>query len=70
MEREVAGYPAEILVYAADTDHALVQVPIGNVMVLGYDVDDLGMATADVEQAAANAETLVTHLRGLFHVSR
>lgn len=70
MAREVAGYPAEALVYAADTDHALVQVPIGNVMVLGYDVDEAGMATADVEQAAANAETLVTHLRGLFQVSR
>lgn len=70
MEREVAGYLAEVLVYAADTDHALAQVPIGNVMILGFDIDDRGMATADVEQAAANAETLVTHLRTLFLVSR
>lgn len=70
MEREVAGYRAEVLVYAADTDHALAQVPIGNVMILGFDIDDKDMATADVEQAAANAETLVTHLRTLFLVSR
>lgn len=70
MERDVAGYPAEVLVYESDMDHALAQVPIGNVMVLGYDVDEAGMATADVELAAANAETLVAHLRSLFHVSR
>jgi hypothetical protein len=39
-------------------------------MILGYDVDAAGVATADVEQAAANAETLVAHLRGLFNISR
>ena len=70
MAREVAGYAAEVLVYAADTDRALVQVPIGNVMVLGYDINDKSMVTADVEQAVANAETLVAHLRSLFTVGR
>jgi hypothetical protein len=70
LEREVAGYPAEVLVYADGEDRALAQVPIGNVMMLGYDVDEAGLATADVEQAAANAETLVTHLRDLFRVTR
>lgn len=70
LTREIAGYAAEILVYADGEDRALAQVPIGNVMVLGYDVDEAGMATADVELAAANAETLVAHLRTLFRVTR
>lgn len=68
--RDVAGYPAEVLIYADETDRALVQVPIGNVMILGYDVDEAGMATADMEQAASNAGILVAHLRTLFRVSR
>lgn len=69
LTRDVAGYPAEVLVYADEKDHALAQVPIGNVMVLGFDIDEAGMATADAEQAAANAETLVAHLRSLFRVT-
>lgn len=68
--REVAGYAAEVLVYADGEDKALAQVPIGNVMVLGYDVDEAGMATADVEQATANADALVTHLQSLFRITR
>lgn len=68
--REIGGFAADVLVYADSEDRALAQVPIGNVMVLGYDVDESGAATADVEQAAANADTLVAHLRDLFATNR
>jgi hypothetical protein len=68
--RDIGGYAAEVLVYEDGEDHALAHVPIGNVMILGYDVDEAGMATADVEQSAANAERLVAHLRNLLTVSR
>lgn len=68
--REVGGFAADVLVYTDSEDRALAQVPIGNVMVLGYDVDEAGAATADVEQAAANADALVAHLRDLFATTR
>lgn len=68
--RDVGGFAADVLVYADSGDRALAQVPVGNVMVLGYDVDESGAATADVEQAAANADALVAHLRDLFATTR
>lgn len=68
--REIGGFSAEVLVYGESEDRALAQVTIGNVMVLGYDVDEAGAATADVEQAVANADVLVTHLRELFATTR
>lgn len=68
--RDVGGYAAEVLVYEDGEDRTLAHVPIGNVMILGYDVDESGEATADVEQSAANAERLVLHLRNLLTVSR
>lgn len=68
--RDVGGYAADVLVYTDSEDRALAQVTIGNVMVLGYDVDEAGASTADVEQAAANADVLVAHLRQLFATTR
>lgn len=68
--RDVGGYAGEVLVYSDGEDRALAQVPVGNVMILGYDVDAAGVATADVEQAIANADTLLAHLRSMFAVMR
>lgn len=70
VQRDVMGYAAEVLVYEDGGDHALAHVPIGNVMILGYDIDETGAATADTDQAAANAGVLVEHLHQVFAVTR
>lgn len=63
---EVAGYAAEVLV---SSDGELTQLPIGNVMVLGYDAGANTQAGGD-HPSMANAELLVAHLHDMFELTR
>ncbi|HLU36337.1 MAG TPA: hypothetical protein VKZ61_11230 [Thermomicrobiales bacterium] len=56
---DVAGYPGEVVVYEGDE---LTQLPIGNVMVLGYAAG----ASASTHPSTENAQRLVEHLMQLF----
>lgn len=53
------GYAAEVLTYGDGDSQTLTQVPVGNVMVLGYDVTESG-------ESLGNARMLLTHLREIF----
>lgn len=59
---DIAGYPAEVLVYG---DDELTQAVIGNVVVLGYAAG----AGASAHPSTENAQLLVDHLTHLFVVS-
>lgn len=67
--RDIAGYAADVLVYDDGAGHELTQVPIGNVMVLGYDKTTSEQASGD-HPSVANAELLVSHLRHVFEATR
>lgn len=54
----VDGYAAEVLTYEEGNSRTLTQVPVGNVMILGYDVDAAG-------ESVANAGMLLEHLRSV-----
>ncbi len=56
---DVAGYPGEVVVYEGDE---LTQLPIGNVMVLGYAAG----SSASTHPSTENAQRLVDHLMQLF----
>lgn len=55
----VDGYPAEVLTYDDGDSRTLTQVPVGNVMVLGYDGDAGG-------ESLGHAGILLAHLREVF----
>lgn len=59
----VDGYPAEVLTYDDGASRTLTQVAVGNVMVLGYDVEETG-------ESVANAGVLLAHLREIFVATR
>jgi hypothetical protein len=69
VESEVAGYPAEILMYDDGAAHEVAQVPVGNVMVLGYDLGGEAASSAE-HPSLANADILITHLRQIFELTR
>jgi hypothetical protein len=54
----VGGYAAEVLTYGDGDSRTLTQVPVGNVMILGYDVDTVG-------ESVTNAGMLLEHLRSI-----
>jgi hypothetical protein len=66
LAQEIDGFAAETLVYENGEGHNLTQVAVGNVMVLGYDLDASGQATGDELASVTNATLLVSHLRQTF----
>jgi hypothetical protein len=67
LSQDIDGYAAETLVYEENGEaHNLTQVAVGNVIVLGYDVDASGNELASL----ANAGLLVRHLRQTFEITR
>jgi hypothetical protein len=71
LTQDIDGYEAQTLVYDENGEaHNLTQVAVGNVIVLGYDVDTSGQASDTELASVANAELLVRHLRQTFEITR